>query len=96
MNNLFYGFLRMFVPRNHNKIRRAHKFHFRRPGQSRYICMNTRNCKACWKCLRACPSGVIGKVDFLGHHHALIRKPERCTGCLKCTKTCTFGALSAI
>ncbi|MCL1865456.1 MAG: 4Fe-4S dicluster domain-containing protein [Spirochaetes bacterium] len=56
-----------------------------------YILAYTRRCKACWQCINACPSQVIGKVDFLWHKHIIIKKGENCKGCKKCIKTCPKG-----
>ncbi len=60
--------------------------------QTPFIALNTSKCKACWKCIAACPNDVIGKVDFLGHRHARIDKPDNCSGCTKCVKLCEFEA----
>jgi len=56
-----------------------------------YVQVNTRNCKACWKCINACPKQVIGKVGFLWHKHIAILNNEKCIGCGKCIKTCPYG-----
>ncbi|MDR1896737.1 MAG: ferredoxin family protein [Prevotellaceae bacterium] len=61
-----------------------------------YVWLNPRKCKACWACLDACPSKVIGKVSFLWHRHALTVNSGACTGCLKCVKTCSAGAFNKI
>lgn len=61
-----------------------------------FIRLNTHKCKACWDCMHACTNGVIHKVDFPWHKHALIVEPSKCTGCLKCIKTCKWGAYSKI
>ena len=62
--------------------------------QTGFVRLNTKQCKACWKCIPACHQGVIGRVDILVHKHAKFRHPERCRGCLVCTKTCENGAIS--
>jgi NAD-dependent dihydropyrimidine dehydrogenase PreA subunit len=61
-----------------------------------FIHLNTRQCKACWKCIEVCPHHVIGKIDFLGHRHAVIRRSEECTGCLRCLKACTYNAIHKV
>ena len=52
-----------------------------------------RNCTACWKCVKNCPVGAIGKVSFLWHRHA---KPHKsiCVGCMKCVEVCPHGCFS--
>ncbi|HNW50689.1 MAG TPA: ferredoxin family protein [Prolixibacteraceae bacterium] len=72
------------------KIRRDRRM--RGHNQTSHVGLNTRVCKACWKCVDSCQKQVIGKVDFLGHRHALIRKPDQCVGCFKCMKVCENGA----
>ena len=62
--------------------------------QTRFIRLNTHDCKACWKCVEACRQTVIGKVNVLVHKHAVFRRPELCIGCRRCSKTCESGALS--
>ena len=42
----------------------------------RFININSRNCKACWKCLENCPNNVFGKIDFLGHRHIKVSHPN--------------------
>jgi len=66
------------------------------PSCTLAIQLNTKHCKACWKCLEACPKQVFGKIDFFFHKHAKIVKAKNCIGCLKCIKVCPHGALSAI
>ena len=66
----------------------------RERARSSHIQLDTRKCKACWKCLEVCQNEVIGKVDLLWHKHALIIHPENCTGCLKCSKSCQYHAIS--
>ena len=61
-----------------------------------FVQLDTRKCKACWKCLYDCSGNVIGKVDLPWHKHALIIEPNRCTGCLKCLKACQYGAYSKV
>jgi 2-oxoglutarate ferredoxin oxidoreductase subunit delta len=63
---------------------------------SEFIQLDTRRCKACWKCLSACPSNVIGKVAILWHKHVRIVNADDCLGCLKCVKVCESGALAGI
>ncbi|HBL76632.1 MAG TPA: FeS-binding protein [Prolixibacteraceae bacterium] len=60
--------------------------------QTAFVQLDTRKCKACWKCIESCPGKVIGKVSFLSHRHAIFRNANKCKGCLKCVKGCEFGA----
>ena len=61
-----------------------------------FIQLDTRKCKACWKCLGECPNRVISKVDLPWHKHALIFEPDRCMGCLKCINVCEYDVYSEI
>lgn len=71
------------------------KFHFhsRNHMKTNFIIMNNRICKACWKCVTACPNDVIGKIDIFFHKHAHISQPDKCKGCSKCIKTCPENAI---
>ncbi|MDR1882539.1 MAG: ferredoxin family protein [Prevotella sp.] len=60
------------------------------------VLINGHQCKACWQCLGACPSKVLGKVHFLWHKHAKIAHPDKCTGCMTCLKTCPHNAILSI
>ncbi len=62
--------------------------------ESGFLRLDTRRCKACWKCLSACPRKVIGKVAILWHKHVRIANPDACLGCLKCVTVCESGALT--
>lgn len=59
-----------------------------------FVQLNTRNCKACWKCLHNCPQMAIDKIDLPWHKHALITNSEACYGCLKCVRICEHHAFS--
>ena len=61
-----------------------------------YILLNPHICKACWKCVKLCPRSVIGKVDFLIHKHAKIKKADACIGCMKCFNVCEYKAIYKI
>jgi len=61
-----------------------------------YVQLDTRKCKACWKCIDACSDKVIGKIDFFGHRHARFNESGKCTGCLRCIKICEYGAYNLI
>ena len=62
----------------------------------KFIEYNSRNCKACWQCLSACPNEVIGKIDIFFHKHAKISNPDKCIGCMKCVKSCEYNAIKPI
>jgi NAD-dependent dihydropyrimidine dehydrogenase PreA subunit len=70
----------MFFNRNHKR--------------TPFVQLDTRKCKACWKCIDNCTNLVIGKVDFANHKHALILQPYSCTGCLNCISICQYNAYS--
>jgi len=61
-----------------------------------FIQINTRKCKACWKCLENCPNQIVGKVDLRWHKHTLIVKPGLCIGCFKCMEVCENDVFSRI
>ena len=63
--------------------------------ETRFIRLDTRQCKACWECVNACPRGVLGKVDLPFHKHARVDRAEQCKGCLRCARTCPNGAIQA-
>jgi len=62
--------------------------------QTEFIHATGRRCQACWKCVEACPQGVLGKVNFLFHKHAIIVRPDACIGCYKCIKACRDGVIT--
>jgi 2-oxoglutarate ferredoxin oxidoreductase subunit delta len=67
-----------------------------RHTQTPFVQLNTRKCKACWKCIDSCNKKVIRKVNFPGHKHARISNADKCAGCLKCLKVCEYGAYTKI
>jgi ferredoxin len=64
--------------------------------ETKYVCLETRLCQACWKCLEACPSQVLGKIDIVWHRHIRIQNAIACNGCKKCVRVCDSGALTYI
>ena len=67
-----------------------------RHGFTAHIYLDVHKCRACWKCVEACPRGVIGKLDLPIHKHARISSPGECKGCLKCVKACPEQAILAL
>jgi ferredoxin len=63
---------------------------------SQFIQLDTKKCKACWKCISCCTNNVIRKVDLPWHKHALIAQGDACTGCFKCIDVCEFGAYTFV
>jgi 2-oxoglutarate ferredoxin oxidoreductase subunit delta len=61
--------------------------------RTRFIELDTSACQACWLCVDACPTRVMGKVSFIWHKHAVIRMGDGCSGCEKCIAVCMSGAL---
>jgi Uncharacterized anaerobic dehydrogenase len=59
-----------------------------------YVRADLRNCKACWRCVEACPKRIIGKVGFLWHRHIVFNDSDNCSGCKKCIKVCPYGVFS--
>jgi NAD-dependent dihydropyrimidine dehydrogenase PreA subunit len=64
--------------------------------QTKYIKLNSKSCAACWACIEKCDNNVVSKINFPGHKHAVISKPENCTGCFKCVAVCSHNALSKL
>ena len=62
--------------------------------RTNYIQLNTRKCKACWKCIEVCLNRVINKIDLPWHKHARIAAPDECNGCLNCINICPHDAYS--
>lgn len=59
-----------------------------------HIALNRESCRACGKCVEACPRGVLGLISLFGlHRHALVRQAGKCKGCLACVRVCPSGAL---
>ena len=67
-----------------------------RHRSTKYVRVNTRLCNACWKCVEACPEGVLGKIEIIFHKHVRIVHAEKCTGCRNCVKTCPQEAITAL
>jgi 2-oxoglutarate ferredoxin oxidoreductase subunit delta len=65
-------------------------------ARTKYIQLDTRKCKACWKCLDSCPNNVIGRINLPFHKHARIINSINCKGCLKCLNVCESNALSKV
>jgi 2-oxoglutarate ferredoxin oxidoreductase subunit delta len=65
------------------------------PWGTPYVRLVTPKCKACWRCMEACPSSVFDKTRFLGHEQVRIARPGNCTGCLKCLEICPFTAIES-
>jgi ferredoxin len=61
-----------------------------------FIGMDTSRCKACWKCIEACPKGIIARINIPFHKHARFLSTEECEGCLKCVKACANGAITPL
>jgi 2-oxoglutarate ferredoxin oxidoreductase subunit delta len=67
-----------------------------RRKETKYICLETRRCQACWKCLDACSQQVLGKIEIGWHRHVRIRNASACRGCKKCVRVCEAGALTYV
>lgn len=66
----------------------------RKHTRTLFVQLDTQKCKACWICIKNCPSQIINKLDLPWHKHALIVKPDACTGCLSCINICQHDAYS--
>jgi len=60
---------------------------------TKYIELDRRRCRACWKCVETCPNGVLGKIIFFNHRHARVANEQACKGCKKCVDSCPNGAI---
>ncbi len=58
-----------------------------------FIMFDKVKCRACWKCVGACPEKVFGKINIIIHKHAIMKHGSRCIGCGKCVKACGHGAI---
>ena len=65
-------------------------------AKTEYIRLDTRKCRACWKCQDKCSNNVIGRVNLPFHKHARIVNSGDCTGCIKCVNVCESNALSRV
>lgn len=72
----------------------ALKFFSRDHARTPFVKLDTRKCKACWRCIDKCSNQVIGKVDLPWHKHVLLVDSHKCNGCLTCIQTCSFQAFS--
>jgi Pyruvate/2-oxoacid:ferredoxin oxidoreductase delta subunit len=68
----------------------------RKSTRTSHVQLDTRKCKACWRCLEDCQKQVIGKVNLPWHKHALIINSDKCTGCLRCINACPHDAFSMV
>lgn len=66
---------------------------FARHVATRYIRLNNRRCRACWKCIEVCRNKVIGKVEVFHHRHAHVDNSGSCKGCGACVRACPQGAI---
>lgn len=55
--------------------------------------LDTKKCRACWRCVAACRKGALGKVSVLWHKHAKLRRSVLCVGCGRCAAVCQTGAI---
>ncbi|MGB9927794.1 MAG: 4Fe-4S dicluster domain-containing protein [Methanosarcina sp.] len=55
-----------------------------------YPVINILECKACGRCLLACPKGVLSMSENLNArgYHYIEYKGEGCSGCVSCYYTC--------
>ena len=72
------------------------KFFNRKNTNTPFVQLDTKKCKACWKCIDNCANNVINKVDLPWHKHALLVEPSACTGCLNCIEVCKNGAFTPV
>ena len=70
-------------------------FHTEKPGDVP-VWVNKHNCKACDKCVAACPAGVLAMVydssSVLGANIS-IDYPDSCIGCMECELVCPDFAI---
>ena len=61
-----------------------------------FIRLDSKQCKACWKCIEECPENVFGRINIFLHKHAKIVYRDHCTGCLRCVTACDYGAIGPV
>jgi len=71
----------------------SHHHNDRHRTETKYIRLDTSQCKACWACMAVCPQHVFGKVDLYFHRHVRIDQVQQCKGCLRCVKACEHQAI---
>jgi 2-oxoglutarate ferredoxin oxidoreductase subunit delta len=64
--------------------------------RTQHVWANTKKCSACWDCVKTCPAGAIGRVNFFFHKHIVFKNPSSCTGCKKCISTCRESVFGEI
>ena len=71
------------------------RFPFPLPRHNRtpHIQIDLSQCQACGRCEKACPAGVLGIFNILGHTHVHVDRPKKCLGCFKCIKACDNKAI---
>jgi 2-oxoisovalerate ferredoxin oxidoreductase delta subunit len=64
--------------------------HMSKNDKEPYPVINTLECKACGRCLLACPKGVLFMSENLNvrGYNYIEYKGEGCSGCLSCYYTC--------
>ena len=60
-----------------------------------HVLLDRRRCEACWECVEACPTGVLGAISFGPHRHAVVERPGDCIGCWACVRACESEALTS-
>ena len=71
-----------------------HRHRTARHNRTKFIGLDTRLCRACWKCIEVCQKKALGKIDLPFHRHAAIRNADNCKGCRKCAAACPQGAIT--
>ena len=75
-----------------------------RIGEGGIAVVDKDQCKACKKCVQACPRGIISLVDYAGEHLVRCSSKDKgkaviqacsvgCIGCKMCEKVCEFDAI---
>ena len=72
---------------NQNKMRSAMS---KSDKKEPYPVINILECKACGRCILACPKGVLSMSEELNErgYHYVVYKGKGCTGCASCYYTC--------
>ena len=55
--------IRSLLPPHHHAVATAH------------VALDRNRCEACWECVEACPSDVLGAVSLGPHRHAIMERP---------------------
>lgn len=71
-------------------------FFNREHASTKFVVLDTKKCRACWKCLEVCTNKVLGRINLPWHKHIRLVDGSACVGCMKCVKICNNAAISRL